>query len=320
MTQQVRRLAAAAAMALAPIGLVAVWLVVRDDLPDRLATHFGLDGVPDGFQSAGGFVGWLLPLVVVLGVVGVAAAVRLRVPGASVVTGLLGCLAWLFAVIGVDTLLSARGVADPREIRSGATHLLPAVLTSLAAGLLVWRLTPPGPRPETAAEDAPVLPVAPGERVVWLGSATSRAVGSAAGVVLACGVVLLAVAWTVSGAAFGTLLVLGVSLLVAGLALGWCRRVDVRVDNDGVVARLGGMPWPAFRTRIERIEGAAAEEIEPIRWGGWGHRLSRRGSAIVIRRGPGIVLHRRGSTDLAVTVDDAETGAAVISGLLASRS
>lgn len=319
MNRQMRRFVAAVALALAPIGLALVWLVVREDLPGRLATHFGLDGTPDGFQPAGVFAAWLLPLTFAMAAAGIVLVARLRVPGVPIVVGVFGYMTWLFAAIGADTLLSARGVVDPRDIRSGAAHLVPVILLAVAAGLLLWRLTPPGPRPEGPAGRAPVYPVAPGERVVWLGSASSTLLGRIAGALMLAGLLLLALAWLVSGDALPALLTSGGAVLLAGLATGWCRSVHVRVDNDGVVARLGGMPWPVFRTPIERIEDARAELIEPLAWGGWGYRLSRRGSAIVVRRGPGVVLRRTGRADLAITVDDAETAAAVVNGLVDVR-
>ncbi|MDH2414933.1 DUF1648 domain-containing protein [Nocardioides sp. CER19] len=319
MTTRLRALAAATVLAVAPTALLVVWLVVRDDLPARLATHFGLDGTPSAFQPAGVFVGWILPLTAVIAAAGVVVVTRLRAPGTPVLAGVLGYLAWLFAAVGADTLLSARGVADPGDIRSGAGHILALVAVGAAAGLLVWRLTPLGPRPDTTGERPPAVPVAPGERVVWLGSATSTVAGRIAGALALGGIVLLALSWFVPSDAFVLLALVGGTLLLVALAVGWCRCVHVRVDNDGVVARLGGLPWPAFATPMERIEGASVEMIEPLRWGGWGYRLGPRGSAIVVRRGPGIVLRRTGRSDLAITVDDAETAAALVDGLVAVR-
>ncbi len=319
MNERLRRLAAAALVAIAPVGLLVTWLVVRDDLPTRLATHFGLNGVPDGFQRVGVLMAWALPLTAALAAVGVAVVALRRLPGGDIVAGILSFLAWMFAAVCADILLSARGVVDPQAIRSGWAHTVVVILLGSAAGLLVWWLLP-SVRVGLEQRPTPAIALNPSDRVVWLSSAQSRPAGLAAAALLVAGLVLLVAAWVAGGEAGAVLAIVGGSVLPVGLAVGWCRSVVVRVGNDGVTARLGGVPWPTFRTPLESIEQASATQIEPMQWGGWGYRISRRGTAIVIRRGPGIVLCRAGRTDLAITVDDAETGASVVNGLVAARS
>jgi len=69
------------------------------------------------------------------------------------------------------------------------------------------------------------------------------------------------------------------------------------------------------RLRRATAEVLSAEEIDPLGWGGWGVRLSRRGTAHVVRRGPGLVLGRRGGSELAITVDDPDGAAELVAAL-----
>ncbi len=90
----------------------------------------------------------------------------------------------------------------------------------------------------------------------------------------------------------------------------------MRVDRAGVAAHFGPVGWPAFRTQLERIEAVEARQISPMQWGGWGFRIGPRGTALVVRRGPGLVIARRGASDLAITVDDADQAAELLNALL----
>jgi len=306
-----RRLLASLTLLLAPVALAVVWLAVHADLPDPIARHWDLHGRPNGFSSPGPYVGWTLAVTGLTAVLGIAVVVvGRRLSGVRVLAGILGGAAWLIAASTVDTLLSARGVADPHDIRSGGWHTALVLAVALAAGLLAGWLAPPGESRLAGAIPPPSYRLAEGERAVWVGSASSPALLWLGLAVTAAGaVVLLLAGW-----------LWAIAILVAGPAVAAVHRVDVRIDSDGVLARFGALPWPVVRTPIGRIGGARAEQIEPMRWGGWGYRLSARGTALVVRRGPGLVIARTSGSDLAITVDRPEPAADLINALVARRT
>ena len=67
------------------------------------------------------------------------------------------------------------------------------------------------------------------------------------------------------------------------------------------------------------MDGARALNVKPMNHGGWGHRgslLLLGKAAVVVRRGDAIEVTLRGGRQFLVTVDDAETGAALLNGLV----
>jgi hypothetical protein len=104
--------------------------------------------------------------------------------------------------------------------------------------------------------------------------------------------------------------------LAAALLVWLLAAIDVTVDVGGltVTSVLGRFRWK--RIPVERIAHAEATGIEPLRWGGWGYRLIKHGSAIVLRRGPGLRVDLVDGRVFAVTVDDPEPAAALLNDLV----
>lgn len=102
----------------------------------------------------------------------------------------------------------------------------------------------------------------------------------------------------------------------AGALLVWAlAAIDVIVDARGLTVRssFGRFAWK--RIPAERIVHVEAIGIEPLRWGGWGYRLIKRGSAVVLRRGPGLRIDLVDGRVFAVTIDDPEPAAALLNDL-----
>lgn len=108
----------------------------------------------------------------------------------------------------------------------------------------------------------------------------------------------------------------GIGLFLAGLVIVGIHRVTVRVDLAGVRVAWGLQKWPQHTYPLDVLTGAEELDIHPLKWGGWGYRISGRGVGIVVRRGPGVVLHRVRQRDVAITVDDAGNAAASINSLV----
>lgn len=87
--------------------------------------------------------------------------------------------------------------------------------------------------------------------------------------------------------------------------------VRLTVDRRGVRLTSALLRIPLIRVRIDDIAEAVTDVIEPVRWGGWGYRISGAGIAYVARRGPGIVVKRHNGSAVAITIDRPEEPAAV---------
>ncbi|MEU1269740.1 hypothetical protein [Streptomyces sp. NPDC005799] len=154
---------------------------------------------------------------------------------------------------------------------------------------------------------------------VWTGRATNRvqwllALGGAACMALG---VELAVdsAWN-SGIAPLVMSVVGciaAGLLVMFGTLAFVH-VDLKLDKDSLEVRCGHIGLPRRRIPLDHVAGAEfAPHVTPRQWGGWGYRWRpEKGTAVVVRRGEGVVLRLWDGHTFTITVDNAETAVRVI--------
>ncbi|WP_435971421.1 hypothetical protein [Streptomyces sp. Qhu_M48] len=161
----------------------------------------------------------------------------------------------------------------------------------------------------------------PDERTpaVWTGRATNRFQWVAALAGAACvglGITLAVVsAWT-SGIA--PLLMAVVGCVAAGVLVLFGTlafvHVAVRVDDRAMEVRCGHIGVPRRRILLSHVVGADFEpSVTPRHWGGWGYRWRpERGTAVVVRRGEGLILRLGDGRTFTVTVDDAESAVRVI--------
>ncbi|MEV5987919.1 hypothetical protein AB0L85_23370 [Streptomyces sp. NPDC052051] len=154
---------------------------------------------------------------------------------------------------------------------------------------------------------------------VWTGRATSRVQWLLALVGAACMAlgIELAVdsAWT-SGVAPLVMSVVGciaAGLLVLFGTLAFVH-VAVKVDNDTLEVRCGHIGLPRRRIPLAQVAGADfAPRVTPCQWGGWGYRWRpEKGTAVVVRRGEGLVLRLWDGHTFTITVDNAESAVRVI--------
>ncbi|MFE0191143.1 hypothetical protein [Streptomyces sp. NPDC058989] len=148
---------------------------------------------------------------------------------------------------------------------------------------------------------------------VWHGSATNRiqwllaAVGAAC---LALGIELAVDSNWTSGLAPLVMSVVGcvaAGLLVLFGTLAFVH-VAVRVDKDCLEVRCGHIGVPRRRIPLDTVVDADfAPQVTPRHWGGWGYRWRpEQGTAVVVRRGEGLVLKLGDGRTFTITVDDAE--------------
>lgn len=154
---------------------------------------------------------------------------------------------------------------------------------------------------------------------VWTGRATNRiqwllALIGAACMALGIGLAVDS-AWTTSVAPLAMAVVgcIAAGLLVLFGTLAFVH-VALRVDEDHLEVRCGHMGVPRLRIPLSQVAGAEfVPHVTPRHWGGWGYRWRpEKGTAVVVRRGEGLVLRLWDGHTFTVTVDDAEAAVHVI--------
>ncbi|WP_405798344.1 hypothetical protein [Streptomyces longwoodensis] len=160
---------------------------------------------------------------------------------------------------------------------------------------------------------------------VWTGRATNRfqwLLALAGAAFLALGIQLAVdSAWT-SGVAPLVMSVVGciaAGLLVIFGTLAFVH-VDLKLDKECVEVRCGHIGVPRRRIPLTHVAGAEFEpHVTPRHWGGWGYRWRpHQGTAVVVRRGEGVVLRLWDGHTFTITVDDAEAAVGAIRACLRS--
>ncbi|MFB7331344.1 hypothetical protein FNH09_44745 [Streptomyces adustus] len=162
---------------------------------------------------------------------------------------------------------------------------------------------------------------------IWTGRATNRfqwllALGGAACMALG---IELAVdsAWTSGTAALAMAVVgcIAAGLLVLFGTLAFVH-VDLKLDRESLEVRCGHIGVPRRRILLAHVADADfAPLVTPRQWGGWGYRWRpERGTAVVVRRGEGVVLRLWDGHTFTITVDDAEAAVRVIRDRLRSNA
>ncbi|WP_328429550.1 hypothetical protein [Streptomyces sp. NBC_00443] len=162
---------------------------------------------------------------------------------------------------------------------------------------------------------------------VWTGRATNRVqwlLALVGGACMALGIELaidspwtdgiLPLVMAVVGCIAAGLLVLFGTLAFVHVAL--------RVDQECLEVRCGHIGVPRRRIPLSEVVGADfVPLVTPRHWGGWGYRWRpEKGTAVVVRRGEGLVLQLWDGHTFTVTVDDAEAAVRVIRDRLPTRT
>lgn len=288
-----------------------------DNLPDPLATHFTADGA-DGFTGRVATMGTAAALAIGFGALFAAILVAANRKGAPLrrpdttldPNRLLVSSAWgVGALLGVLLLAGTRanlGLSNAAQATlSGWTFPVAAVI-ALLFGAAGWLIAPPSPVAEGGPAPAEPLPIGRTERVSWSRRATSPWM-------LLPGVTSMVIGVVVG---FAVHPATGAIAVLAGAFTGQLALVRVVVDHRGLTVGTGLLGWPRWRLTPADITEVAAIDISPAHYGGYGIRLTPGTTAVVLRGGPGIVVTRRSGRQFAVSVDDAETGAGVLAGVV----
>ncbi|MFG2722745.1 DUF1648 domain-containing protein [Streptomyces sp. NPDC048416] len=306
-------LVAALPFLVAAVADLTAYVVLRDRLPDPMASHFTARGHSDETASQTSYL--VLVVVMHLGLAVLWALMALTTAGPTARRphwlNTLGCAAaGLIGYLLIAVLFVNADAGDPVRVRMPLWQVaIGAGAGALAA--LVGRLLPtafPRPAPAQPSEpgDSTRLDLAEGEAAGWTRRAPSPVLYVVGAVLLAVGVVLLftgAPAYAV-GALPGGLLCLAFS------------RPYVTVDRHGLTARPTALPWPRIRIPLSDIDRAMSRNIEIWdEYGGWGYRFRPGQSGLMLRSGEAIVVRRADGREFAVTVDDSATAAALLNTL-----
>ncbi|HEY0189454.1 MAG TPA: DUF1648 domain-containing protein [Cellulomonas sp.] len=302
----------------APLVLLAVGAVVtlswRDDLPDPVATHFSGAG-PDGFTALVPFLAGMLALfgVLVVGCWALAWFVGQDGSTRRIAIGTAIWLGWFGAVLLTGTAWVQRGRTDATEAGDIAPVIAIGLYGGLALGALVAWLAVPGDARRPAGPGVPVegprIDLASSERAVW-----TRRQGSRVAVLIGGGGTLLVLGLTVA-LRMPSLMLLAV--LLGALVL--CTSVFVvTVDRAGLRVR-SVLGWPGYAVPLDEVVRVETRPVRPLSshgFGGWGYRVGTDGTVgVVLRTGPAIEVERTDGRRFVVTVDDADTGVALLATL-----
>ncbi|AYN30827.1 lipoprotein [Streptomyces albus] len=90
--------------------------------------------------------------------------------------------------------------------------------------------------------------------------------------------------------------------------------VAVKVDRDHLEIRCGHIGLPRRRIPLDQVVTADfVPTVTPRHWGGWGYRWRpEKGTAVIVRRGEGVMLMLGDGHIFTITVDDAESAVRII--------
>ncbi|WP_217213467.1 hypothetical protein [Streptomyces sp. AC550_RSS872] len=162
---------------------------------------------------------------------------------------------------------------------------------------------------------------------VWTGRATNRVqwlLALVGGACMALGIELAVDSPWTGGVAPLVMAVVGciaAGLLVLFGTLAFVH-VALKVDHECLEVRCGHIGVPRRRIPLSEVVGADfVPLVTPRHWGGWGYRWRpEKGTAVVVRRGEGLVLRLWDGHTFTVTVDDAEAAVTVIRDRLRART
>ncbi|MDI9915864.1 hypothetical protein [Rhodococcus sp. IEGM 1379] len=309
------RLWTAATLTFVPTAaLIIARLVWGHELPHTVASHWS-GSTPDGFSTTTTLFACALALSLIASVVAAVTAVRASEnspvrasENSPLLLSLTATTSATFATIWILSVALTLDAGSPENARIGWWIIAPiaAALTGIAA----WALTSRAASDSVSALPTPTLdtPLSATERAVWIGRAHSIWPW-----ILAVGLTALTVGTAAYSDWWVVLVLLASTVLITAFA-----SVTVRVDNTGMSISSWGVRWK--KIAITRVKSASVDNIRPMEWGGWGYRLTPRGTAITLRSGEAIVLTLDTGRVFAVTIDQPEDGVRLINSLVQAHS
>ncbi|MGW1270309.1 DUF1648 domain-containing protein [Streptomyces sp. NPDC002491] len=300
--------------------LVALPLAAGTRLPDRIATHWQGSGRPDGSMPL-----WAAALFPAL-IWGVAASVVVlssrragsgdRPPG------------WTGAGLGFGgvTLLGGQASVvranldhgDWHEAGSVTTGVVGALVVATAVGTAAFLTARPARTAPRSAPAGSARGMPAGQRGSWSGRASNAWLHALSALTGMLGIAV--VTSVLSGLTEVPFLLAAVPFALACVLVLGCATVEARVDESGLTVAFGPFGRPARHWAVDEVEWARVEHRRPGQVGGWGYRLGGPGSTVLVRGGACLVVQLSKGGEFAVSVDDAERGAALLNSLHAGQT
>ncbi len=257
-------------------------------------------------------------VALVLAVVLALTVVQMRRTLVDVAARRLGGASGAAAGVGL-ALIALRAGAERVDDASGWTVALAitaCVLLAVALARVGAQLAVRFAHRHASRQEHTVAPMKlePGRRAVWSSTLSSPWL-------LVPGLAVLLLGPLIMFAPGAPLWLLAVVVLV-GVACLSLASIRVTVGADGLSVKYGVLPWPSTDIAVERIASASVIDIRPQDWGGWGYRGTltlMRQAAVVLRAGPGIRVDLTDGRVFAVTIDEPDTGVALLNAELARR-
>lgn len=221
----------------------------------------------------------------------------------------------LFAGIGAITWLLSTGLTlqaggDPFDAVLGGWIIL--LVASAGYGVFPFLLAP---KPVlTGKNHAEPLLLSPSEAGAWSHTITGTIFVWAALVVVVLGVVIYAVPISegkMEVPVFGIVVMVLVLVLVAAF-------ISLRVTADwrGLRVVSNVLHIPLKRIRLDQIAVVEAVDVlHPSQWGGWGYRVMPGRSALILKKGPGLIITTTAAMQFAITLPDPQTPASLLAAL-----
>ena len=180
-------------------------------------------------------------------------------------------------------------------------------------GALAARPGPDEP-PRSSGTATETIRLRPGQRAVWVSSVRNGWLTGIGGSLVAAGVGFAAVA-LLSG--IDALWPHAVIMTVVGLVALTFSSARAQITEDGLRISYGPLRRPRKHIPIERVQRAWSEERFPHQVGGWGIRGLPGAATVMIRGGECLVVGYVSGGRFAISIDDAERGAALLNALVA---
>ncbi|MCF8571364.1 DUF1648 domain-containing protein [Gordonia sp. HY002] len=290
---------------------VVVQIMSMSDLPDEVAVHWNASGDADRWGSP-----WVMVVAaIVSGLIAVGiSAVNYRVLRDGATGGTFRWLSTASAALATALAVVFAGALASQtdgDTSSPVSLIGAAAIAAAVVGAIGWYVQPSDP-PADPGSPAEPMGLAPGHRAVWLHTETaSRAILVLTGLLLGFAVVVALVTWTNGGAAsaFWAAVVI---IVVAAAAVATIVGFHVRIDSSGLTLRsIAGIP--RWHVPADDIEDVSVIDIRAIGdFGGYGIRLARGRTGIVLRSGPAVLITRVDGRPLVITLSDAATAAALL--------
>lgn len=302
----------ATTLAIVPFALLLVGVNLWPQ-PTHVPMHWSSD-LPDGIGTGAGLFAVALSVAGACAVLAALAAVL-----SAFVPAIWGrWLTTLLGGVGATAAASYGAAALGTHVSGGVerVHVIWAIVpfvVGLAVAVVAYVVygrerTDRAQVIESVPERSRVVPVTDVTALTpW---ATTLRSGTMTGTAIFVAVVLTittVVSWT-SSIWMGLLIGL-ISVAAVGLTLAWSR-VEVRVDERGLVIQSLLVPVTLLRVAAQDVVGAQVRDIDPMKWGGIGLRWLPDRTAYVVRGGPGIVVHRVTGRRFAVEITEGEEVAA----------